>query len=365
MQRGQSPGQPHRPSTSPAARKHRERQLLQAIRLLRCTPPYPAYPTDPIPKLRNPHCPHCHAPKTHRWGTFSHRQRWKCTVCSRTFSDLTATPLARTRRLFTWLEFNRHLRLTETVRATARDLGLHRNTVLRWRHAAQDAMQHRERPQLDTPQPLGLRILLFTPTHLQSRTQRHPKRPRRPHSLLIIDPLTPVPPAESHLPLLALDLGPQAQPTISLESALRRLLPPSPLGGPYPILTRGTPPLDLRHALTPVPTLAIPHLELVPILTLRSYLRPQLDTFWREAGRFLGAFRHWLLRFRGVAPQNLQRYLAWFRALTASVPRPPSVPRSTSVPRPTPPSSPHRHLRLGPEPQALLLRLMAGAWLGG
>ncbi|CRK85102.1 insertion element protein [Neobacillus massiliamazoniensis] len=58
-------------------------------------------------------CPHCQVNNEVRFGKYQTkvgsksvtRQRYKCKNCSKTFTDLTNTPLNRTRKLDKWLKF--------------------------------------------------------------------------------------------------------------------------------------------------------------------------------------------------------------------------------------------------------------------
>ena len=109
-------------SPNPSQRRALEQALLQAVRGARRTPD------------GRTRCPHCDSRKTIRWGRFKGRQRFRCHGCLRTFSDLTGTPLAYTKRLATWVSFAEATGRSRPVRQVARELGLNPQTVLRWRH---------------------------------------------------------------------------------------------------------------------------------------------------------------------------------------------------------------------------------------
>jgi transposase-like protein len=81
------------------------------------------------------HCPRCSASHVVRWGGFSGRQRYRCRSCNRTFSDLTGTPLAWTKRLNRWPRHFQCMRHGSTLRVTACEAGIHLSTAFRWRHA--------------------------------------------------------------------------------------------------------------------------------------------------------------------------------------------------------------------------------------
>jgi transposase-like protein len=61
-------------------------------------------------------------------------QRYKCKICHKTFNALTGTPLARLRDKPKWLNYLAAMAQSLTVRQSASDIGIHRNTRFRWRH---------------------------------------------------------------------------------------------------------------------------------------------------------------------------------------------------------------------------------------
>lgn len=80
-------------------------------------------------------CPHCKHAHIVRWGTFSGRQRYRCRQCTRTFSLLTGTPAAYTKKLTLWAPYARCMAYGLTVRQSAAHVGIHTSTAFRWRHA--------------------------------------------------------------------------------------------------------------------------------------------------------------------------------------------------------------------------------------
>src|SRR5690606_39114098 len=80
-------------------------------------------------------CPRCGCERTHRWGSFSGRQRYRCLGCRRTFSDLTATPAAYSKKLLLWRDYGQCLAEGASVRHAARRVRVHPATAFRWRHA--------------------------------------------------------------------------------------------------------------------------------------------------------------------------------------------------------------------------------------
>ena len=80
------------------------------------------------------YCPHCHQRRVTRWGYSQGLQRYRCQKCLKTFNALTGTPLARLRHKAQWIKYARELITGHSVRQSAEQVGIHRNTSFRWRH---------------------------------------------------------------------------------------------------------------------------------------------------------------------------------------------------------------------------------------
>ncbi len=79
-------------------------------------------------------CPHCGGVELYRYGVISGLQRYYCKHCRKTFNALTGTPLARLREKSHWLDYLAAMAQSQTIRKSATDAGVHRNTSFRWRH---------------------------------------------------------------------------------------------------------------------------------------------------------------------------------------------------------------------------------------
>jgi len=91
-------------------------------------------------------CPDCACERYHRHGQANGLQRYRCLACRRTYNDLTGTPLARLRLRDKWLDYLGTVLASKSVRAAAKQVGVHRNTAFRWRHRFLERAKH-DRPQ--------------------------------------------------------------------------------------------------------------------------------------------------------------------------------------------------------------------------
>jgi len=79
-------------------------------------------------------CPFCASAGFYRHGVVRGLQRYRCKHCRKTFNALTGTPLARLRDKRKWLNYLDAMTQSLTVRQSAANTGIHRNTSFRWRH---------------------------------------------------------------------------------------------------------------------------------------------------------------------------------------------------------------------------------------
>lgn len=79
-------------------------------------------------------CPDCQSKQILRWGKRNDLQRFRCKRCKRTFNSLSGTPLAHLHKKGRWLNYSRCIRDAKSVRISAKECGVHRNTAFRWRH---------------------------------------------------------------------------------------------------------------------------------------------------------------------------------------------------------------------------------------
>ena len=87
-----------------------------------------------LDQLEMRYCPLCQADRPYRWGRQAALQRFRCRACKHTFTALTGTPLTRLRHKEQWLNYSAAMIQGLTVRASAQQCGIDKNTSFRWRH---------------------------------------------------------------------------------------------------------------------------------------------------------------------------------------------------------------------------------------
>lgn len=80
------------------------------------------------------YCPICGSKSVVRFGSYNKRQRYKCKDCGKTFSDLTNTPLSRTKFPQKWIPFVECMLKGYSLRKSAEIVGVSYVTLFYWRH---------------------------------------------------------------------------------------------------------------------------------------------------------------------------------------------------------------------------------------
>lgn len=86
-------------------------------------------------------CPHCKSEFVVRFGKYIGRQRYKCKCCRKTFSDMTNTPLYRSRKGDEWITFIECMIKGYSLRKSADMVGVSWVTLFYWRHKVLNALK--------------------------------------------------------------------------------------------------------------------------------------------------------------------------------------------------------------------------------
>jgi len=257
------------------------------------SPRRPATPTPPsAPSAPSAPCPRCACTRSHRWGTFSNRQRFRCLGCRRTFSTFTGTALHYLKRVDRWDEFCLSMRRLETVRHAAARLGIHRDTAFRWRHRFLATLDHDESVLLAGEVTAGLTWFRYT-----RKGARQPDPGRSAGDL-------------QAWVALARDQHGAAISSVTIAGGVGVVHLVEALTGR---ITSGA---VLRSREGPYSRAAICARRMG--LRFAPLSRPGNVGAEPEPIAFYGLrIRKWMRRFRGVATKYLPHYLVWFRAADA------------------------------------------------
>ena len=251
-------------------------------------------------------CPSCACEPYYRHGQANGLQRYRCRACSRTYNDLSGTPLARLRLREKWLDYLGTVLDSKSVRAAASEIGVHRNTAFRWRH------RFLERPRHAQPRRLGgiaeADEMFMLESQKGARKLDRPARRRggRAGKRGISRELDCI--------LVARDRSGQTVDAVVGRGALtvaqleRHLLPR---------LDRQV--LLVSDAHAAYRSFARKHGIAHEAVNLRAGVRVRRGVAGaihvQNVNAYHQRFRQWLSRFRGVASCYLPNYLGWRRAL--------------------------------------------------
>ncbi|MGH7470092.1 MAG: IS1595 family transposase [Longimicrobiales bacterium] len=252
-------------------------------------------------------CPRCTGAAIQRWGSFSGRQRYRCGKCRRTFSDLTLTAAAYTKRLQLWPRYMICMLAGETIRCSAARTGIHACTAFRWRHRILQRLDAADGTELT-----GLVEVEETGFPHSEKGRRNLPRPARRHGYW------PYAPRTLFAPYVCVLTGCDRYGSVISSVVLRRhpydrdvhQHVMARVRGPSTIMARYRVPGHYSRATRQ----AGHNYVQVPHFALQAD-RPMLHTFNVDA--YIRRLRAWLPRFRGVATRYLQHYLAWHRLIDA------------------------------------------------
>lgn len=246
-------------------------------------------------------CPRCACDHVVRWGGFSGRQRYRCRGCGRTFSDLTSTLFAYSKRLSHWPHYLAQVRHATPLRQAAAETGVHLTTAFRWRHALLDAVRVREPIRMEGR--IEYAELSFSYSEKGSRDVAEP-RPRGMRGR-----------------------GWEWYQTPRADAALLYGRTGVVFGCALAASWRATIDSVFQSRLAPGCTILSPDLRLGRVATAARRGGHRHETVRRHArgadgllhldnvSAYAHRLRRWINRFRGVATRYLDNYLAWHRAV--------------------------------------------------
>ncbi len=253
-------------------------------------------------------CVHCESRRVQRWGYAHGRQRYRCKACRRTFSDLTGTPLAYSKRAELWGAYALWMLEGISVREAARRLGINKDTAFRWRHRILAVLERATQPA-----PRGIVELHETRFPYSEKGRRIPGRMPRHRG---------IPPGHQYRDdsppvcvVLGCDRAGGALTGIAgrgqaRTAALREWLLPA-LGRPCTLV--GTAGRYSAYGIACARTdVVYHHAPRHPSGAPRGAFL--LDSTARAEARVV-RLRVWLRRFRGVATRYLDNYLRWHLAV--------------------------------------------------
>jgi transposase-like protein len=244
-------------------------------------------------------CAHCKSARVQRWGRRAGRQRYRCGDCRRTFSDFTGTLLAHCKRIDRVAAYCEILLRGETVRASARQCGIHRTTAFRWRHLLLDHLRlGAATPLQGVAEIIELRFLhsekgarkLDRPPYRRGERGFAVNRPRY-WALLVRD---------RRGMTMSMAIG-SRPPTIAQLGSL--------LSSPPHFVTELIAPAGTFSPYANICTQQGWAFRQAIHATRRGAVTPLAHT--RNAVATAARLRRWMLRFRGVASRYLDNYLRW------------------------------------------------------
>ena len=257
-------------------------------------------------------CPHCKSLDLYRHGFANGLQRYRCKQCGKTFNALTQTPLARLRLKSKWLNYLDQIRVSLTVRESAANIGVHRNTSFRWRHRFLSLISKERTDKLHGITEVDETYLLES-----DKGQRHLNRmPRKRGGHATKPGLS----GEQVCVLIARDRATQTLDFVAGKGSITKSQVTATL---KPVLDQDVLLVtDSNLAYTAFcKTEEISH----ETVNLSQHQRVRGAYHLQNVNAYHSRFKNWLLRFHGVATKYLSNYLGWRHALELHPEHPPEI----------------------------------------
>jgi transposase-like protein/IS1 family transposase len=121
-------------------------------------------------------CPLCTSEHIVRFGKYKGRQRYKCKVCYKTFSDMTNTVLYRTRKGNEWIAFIECMLKGYSLRKSAEIVGVTWVTLFYWRHKLLNALKKMDFDQFEGIVEVDETYFLYSEKGKRGITGRKPRK---------------------------------------------------------------------------------------------------------------------------------------------------------------------------------------------
>lgn len=254
-----------------------------------------------VEKSDPPACSACGEVHPYRWGRQAGLQRYRCRTCGHTYTQLSATPLARLRLKERWLLYSQALIEGLSVRKAAKQCQISKNTSFRWRHRFLELPKHTKPEQLT-----GIVEADETFFARSFKGQRKLSRPahKRGHATHEVGT------GSEKVPVLVIrnrqgvttDFKLTAANTQTIEPLLKSILAKDAI-----LCSDGAAPYRL----------AAQHIGLTHhTVNLTAKIRVISGAYHiQNVNAYDSRLKEWMQRFHGVATKYLESYLGWRRFL--------------------------------------------------
>lgn len=250
-------------------------------------------------------CPYCSSEKVVRNGTKKGRQTYKCSACCRYFSDHTHTPLRGTHYPDLWPMFMEDMIKGESIRESAKRLGVADSTIFNWRHKILNALQRMGLNEFEGLLEVDETFFRYSEKGNKNVTGRKPHKRGERSKMRGIS-------REKVCVLVSRDRDKETHARIACMGQISKLKAKTLLD-PY-IQTVSTLCSDANKAWE---AFAKDSEKKHVVLNASQKERVKNIYHIQNVNAFHSRLKDWMRRFKGVASKFLDNYLTWFRFLDA------------------------------------------------
>jgi transposase-like protein len=247
-------------------------------------------------------CPHCGSSHVVRHGTYKgNKQRYLCRNCKTTFSDLTNTPMSRTKFPEKWGLFADCMLKGYSLRKSAEIIGVSYVSLFYWRHKLLEALKKTENKPFDGIVEMDETYFLHSEKGKRNIIDRKPRKRGGVNKKHGVN-------AKQVCVLVARD---RCKNTVSQVASFGKIrmnrvdqIVGSLLSHENMLCTDG-----LHGYRTFAENKFMDHFELKDMRVYKGILHIQ------NVNAYHSRLKKWIDRFNGVASKYLDNYLAWFKFL--------------------------------------------------
>jgi transposase-like protein len=251
-------------------------------------------------------CFDCSSPNVVKNGKSRQIQRYKCKDCGRTFGDLTATPMSRSRYRDKWIDYFELMLDGKSIRESAKVLEISVSTSFMWRHKILAAILELEQEPFDGITEVDETFIRHSEKGSRNIIGRKPRKRGEKAKLRGIS-------KEQDCIVVAVDRTGRTHALVACRGRLSRRQAEAVMGDLVKDVT--TLCSDKHNAWEAFARSK--GLDHVVLNASKGERVKKSVCHIQNVNSFHRRWKRWMDRFNGVASKFLNNYLAWYRFLEA------------------------------------------------
>jgi len=240
-------------------------------------------------------CAHCQSENVIRYGTYNEKQRYKCKVCKRTFTDFTNSPLNMCHFIDKWPEFIECTIKGFSLRKSSNILKISYVTLFYWRHKFLIALKNIKNTEFEGLVEVSDIFLTYSLKGQKDIKHRVPRKSGRKYKYLL---------GEKVCVVMAIDQSKNVASRATLNVGFNKKCVEGAIGNlvnKENILLFNQKPAYSSFCRSKRINFHPTSIKKYNIKSVRNYMSD---------------FLRWILRFKGIASKYTNNYLCWYKFIS-------------------------------------------------